>query len=285
MSSTFARIAALFTSVLSLTGCSGVDILNASVPNNGYQVIRDITYAEGNRHNLDIYVPDGAHHAPVILFYYGGSWQMGNKKMYKFVGQAFASRGFVTVIADYRLYPEVYYPDFIVDSAKALKWTHEHIGEYGGDASNLFVAGHSAGGFNAVMLTLNDQYLAEGGAKRSWIRGAIGIAGPYDFLPLEDPKIIQIFSKYPGPQNQPINYVHGKLPPFFLATGEVDEDVLPKNTHNLAKKLREHGTRVVEKTYPDVQHIGIVLSLARGFRGRAPLLDDITDFVNNPPAK
>ena len=217
----------------------------------------------------------------MVLFFYGGSWQWGDKDDYLFLGQALASRGYVVAIANYRLYPEVYYPEFVLDSGRALAWVHQHIAGYGGNPSQLFVAGHSAGAFNAVMLSLNEPLLKKSGAKREWIKGVIGLAGPYDFLPLTDPDIKAVFSKVPARDTQPVNFVHGTLPPFFLATGTDDDTVLPRNSTALAAKLRENHTKVTLRTYDSVAHIGIVLSLARGFRGKAPLLDDLDAFMQH----
>lgn len=279
------RALTLISGAFSLVGCSGADVLNLTIPRDGYRVTRDVSYGEESRQMLDIYTPDGAHHAPVILFFYGGSWQWGSKNDYRFLGQAFASKGYVTVVADYRLYPQVHFPAFVHDSARALAFVHAHIGDYGGDANNLFVAGHSAGAFNAVMLTLNVRYLHEAGANRGWIRGTIGIAGPYDFLPLTDTDIIAVFSQAAPADTQPINFVQGALPPFLLAVGKEDTTVLPRNSTHLAEALRDNHTPVELHQYDRVAHIGIVLSLARGFRSKAPLLEDIAAFIETHRAR
>lgn len=264
--------------MLLTTAC--VALLNASVPSDGYRVISNVPYGTHARQSLDIYVPSNAKGpASVLVFYYGGSWQYGRKEDYKFVGEAFASLGYVTVIADYRLYPEVYFPTFVEDSAAALVWVHQHIGEYGGDANNLFVSGHSAGAFNAVMLSVNPAYLKQAGGDTRMIRGTLGLAGPYDFLPLTDEDIIAVFSKKPAGETQPITYATHKTAPMFLATGNEDETVGVKNSVNLAKALTRHGSVVELKRYDGVAHIGIVLALADGFRGKAPLRDDMDAFM------
>jgi len=276
-----ARLLYLFTSLLALCSCSSVDILNFTIPRSGYSVHKDISYGADPRQKLDIYVPDQPDASKsVIVFFYGGSWRMGSKDDYKFVAQAFASQGFTTVIADYRLYPQVYFPDFLKDGADAFVWVHKHIAEYGGNPENLFLAGHSAGGYNAIMLTINDAYIKAAGGNRSWIKGAIGIAGAYDFLPIIDPKIKAVFSKAEEAKTQPINFVGPNLPPMLLLQGEADTEVDPNNTINLAAKLRRFNDPVTERLYPDVGHIGIVLALAKGFRGKAPVLADITAFIH-----
>lgn len=272
------RSALCMAGLLLTTAC--VALLNASVPSDSYRVVTNVAYGNQARQTLDIYVPNDAKGpANVLVFYYGGSWQWGSKEDYKFVGEAFASLGYVTVIADYRLYPEVYFPTFVEDSAAALVWVHAHIGEYGGNAKNIFVSGHSAGAFNAVMLSVNPTYLKQAGGDVSMIQGTLGIAGPYDFLPFTDPDIIALFSKTPDAQTQPITYANHKTTPIFLATGNEDTTVYVKNSVNLAKALTDKGTQVELKRYDDVAHIGIVLSLASGFRGKAPLRDDMDAFM------
>lgn len=276
------RLFSVLLGSLLLHGCSGATLLNAWVPHSGYLLHKNIAYGAHPREQLDIYVPDDlTPKAPVIVFFYGGSWKKGSKDDYRFVGQAFASKGYITVIADYRLYPEAYFPDFMEDAAKAVVWVHAHIENYGGDTHKLFLAGHSAGAYNAIMLTVNDSYLASAGGKQQWIKGAIGLAGPYDFLPFTDPDIISIFSKKPAKLTQPIHFVGPKLPPILLLTGDADTEVYPKNSINLAKKLGDYENEVKTHIYPDVAHIGIVLALADGFRSKAPALDDIDMFISN----
>lgn len=262
----FAWIGAL----LALAGCSGADILNLTVPRDGYALHRSLPYGEGERRTLDIYTPDGASNAPVVVFFYGGRWQDGSKEDYLFTGQALASRGFVTVIADYSLYPDARYPAFLEDGAEAVRWVQSHITTHGGDARNVTLAGHSAGAYIAVMLGLDSHYNIQA-------RNVIGIAGPYDFFPFEDADIKDIFLT--GAATQPINHVRTNAPRMLLATGDADTSVYPRNTRALAEKLRASGNEVEEIYYPGIGHIGIILSLSRPFRYKAPLLDDMAKFI------
>jgi len=284
--SSWKRLLLALSALAALCGCSGTDILNFTIPRTGYTLHRDIAYGNNPRQKLDVYMPDKpAPGHPVIVFFYGGSWQSGKKSNYLFAGQAFASKGFTAVIADYRLYPEVYFPDFMKDAAHAVRWTHKHIRDYGGNPENLFLSGHSSGGYLAVMLTLNARYLKDAGGQVEWIKGTAGMAGPYDFLPFTDPKIKAIFSKLPNPDSQPINYARTGLPPMLLMTGDKDTQVLPRNTINLTARLQALNDCVTERIYPGVAHIGIVLSLASGFRGKAPVLEDIAAFVQQHTKK
>lgn len=274
------QMVGLILSIFSLSACSTVSLLNATIPTNGYVVHKDIAYGGDPRQKLDIYVPDNVKSAPVIVFFYGGSWRMGSKNDYLFLGQAFASKGFITVVADYRLFPQVYFPGFVEDGAKAFAWTYEHIAKYDGNKNKVFLAGHSAGAFIAMMLTANTSYLTQAGADITSVKGTIGIAGPYDFLPFTDPKVSEIFSKVGDEDSQPVHFMNGKRPPIFLASGDKDEDVWPRNTYRLTARLKQLNSPVETHIYPDVGHIGIMLSLARGFRYKSPLLEDITQFIN-----
>ena len=266
----FKRSLYALTGLLALCACSPVDVLNFTIPHSGYSVHKDIAYGDDARQRLDIYVPDTPDASKnVIVFFYGGSWQKGSKDDYRFAGQAFAAKGFVTVIADYRLYPQVRFPAFMEDGAAVLAWTHKHIDAYGGDRQKVFLAGHSADGYISIMLAINKTYIKAAGGDRAWIKGAIGIAGPYDFLPFTDPKIKDIFSTAPDVQTQPITFVGAHLPAILLLHGDADTEVRVKNTVNLAAKLRQYNDPVTERIYPGIGHIGIVLSLARGFRGKS----------------
>lgn len=273
-----ALAAALFTGFLS--ACSPAPLLNLVVPQEGYRIERDIAYGTDPRQKLDLYVPDGlAAPAPVLLFFYGGSWQSGSKTYYKALGQAFASEGIIVAVADYRVYPQVRYPAFVEDGARAFAFLHAKVQARGGDPGRIFISGHSAGAYIAMMLAADPHYLRDAGADPAWIRGVIGIAGPYDFLPLQDEDLVAIFGGVNRPETQPVNHIDGKRPPMLLTHGADDTTVLPRNMFSMAARLRSFNTPVDVKSYPGTGHIGIILSLAPGFRGRTTLRQDILDFM------
>ena len=262
-----------------LTACSQ-GALNLLAPGGRYHVVRDLAYGSDPRQKLDLYVPDKlAGPAPMLLFFYGGSWTGGSKARYFAFGQAFASKGIITAVADYRLYPQVRYPAFVEDGAHAFAWLHAHAAGYGGDASGIFLAGHSAGAYIAVMLAADGSYLAAADVDPASVRGVIGIAGPYDFLPLKDDELIAIFGGANRAQTQPIHYIDGVRPPMLLETGTEDTIVSPGNTSRLAARLRATGSPVQERQYPGIGHIGIILSLVPGLRGRTSLYNDMLGFV------
>lgn len=168
-----------------LTGCSASGALNALVPSDSYRLRADLAYGPAARQRLDVYLPlERRTPGPVVVFFYGGSWTTGERATYRFVGEALASRGIAVVVADYRLSPAVRYPVFLQDSAQALRWTMDHLGELGADPRQVFVMGHSAGAYNAAMLALDARWLAGAGLQPAQLAGWIGLAGPYDFLPI-----------------------------------------------------------------------------------------------------
>nr|WP_220129678.1 alpha/beta hydrolase [Sphingomonas chungangi] len=263
------------------SACSPLKVFNAAVPKDGgvRLAVRDAAFGSDPRQRLDIYAPKAASDSPrpIIIFFYGGSWNSGTKSGYSFVGRALASRGFVVAIPDYRLVPQVRYPTFLEDNAAAVRWVRGHAREFGGDADRLVLAGHSAGAYNAAMLALDPQFL---GPDRKAVRGLVGLAGPYDFLPFDGPVVQQTFGGIGDPiGTQPVHYVNPNDPPAFLATGDKDQTVRPANSDSLASKLRAAGVQVERHRYSDVGHAGLITAIARPLRGRATVLADMTAFA------
>ena len=255
---------------------------NAVIPKDGgaQRVARDVAYGDGARRQLDVYAPgDGGAH-PVIVFIYGGSWRSGDKDEYAFVGAAFASRGFVTVIPDYRLVPEVRFPSFLDDCAAAVRWVADHVHEFGGDPTRVILVGHSAGAYNAMMLGLDAHYLNDAGVNAASIRGVVGISGPYDFLPFDVDATRNAFGQAPDANlTQPVHFARADAPPLLLLWGDADTTVGQRNLRGLEAVARAAGGRVETKTYSGVNHVDIMLALSRPLRGRAPTLADVVAFA------
>lgn len=267
-----------------LAACSPLTALNALSPAGKAEADLDIAYGQQDRLKLDIYRPaKPALGAPVVVFFYGGNWNSGQRKDYAFVGRALASRGIVAVIPDYRLYPQVSYPDFLDDSAQALAWAAGHVAAYGGDPNKLFVMGHSAGAYNAAMLALDKRWLAKQGSSPAILAGWIGLAGPYNFLPIENETVKPVFHFPDTPaDSQPINHLDGRKLPALLIAANNDKIVNPqRNTGELARQLRGHGVAVTEVYYDGVTHTTLVGSIAAPLRGLAPTLDAVDRFVHS----
>jgi acetyl esterase/lipase len=277
-------IAAAIVTLGALAACSPLTALNALSPAGGAEATVGIAYGQQERLKLDIYRPARpAVGAPVVVFFYGGNWNSGQRAQYAFVGRALASRGIVAVIPDYRLYPQVSYPDFLDDSAAALAWTAAHVASYGGDPSKLFVMGHSAGAYNAAMLALDSRWLAKQGSSPAILAGWIGLAGPYNFLPIENPGVKPVFHFPDTPaDSQPVAHLDGKKLPALLIAANNDKVVNPqRNTGELARRLRGHGVAVTEVYYDGVTHTTLVGSLGTPLRFLAPTLDAVDQFVHS----
>jgi acetyl esterase/lipase len=253
---------------------------NFLVPRVGYHKQTGMGYGSLERQKLDVYSPKGEiQNLPVVVFFYGGSFQSGRRQDYRFVGEALTGRGFIAVIPDYRVYPEVKFPTFIEDGASAVSWVRNHIDRFGGDPSRLFLIGHSAGAYIAAMLALNPRYLAQVGLSSGDLRGFIGLAGPYDFLPRNNPKLIEIFGAHDSVETQPINFVNTSAPPALLLHGAKDGIIRPNNTGNLAERLRAAKCPVEVRVYPQYRHLMILFVLASPFQGGEPVMDDIVRFI------
>lgn len=268
---------------VALARCAPVDALNASIETDGLTILRDIPYGPAPRQAMDVYRPDGAPGGlPVVVFFYGGSWQTGRRQDYPFVAASLARSGVVVVVPDYRLFPQVVWPGYVEDAAQAVAAVRRQAGGWGGDPARVFVAGHSAGAHLAALLALDPRWLAQAGDRRDALAGMVGLAGPYDFLPIHDEDIRAVFAAAPDlAATQPVNHVDGRNPPMLLLHGEADRTCYPRNTLNLATRIRAAGGPVEVRTYKGVGHIGIVLGFAPLFRFRSPAPDDLVQFIKS----
>ena len=255
-----------------------LNLLDATLAGHAaVRVARDVPFGSHPRQRLDIYAPRRSlgGDRPVLVFFYGGNWDSGDRRDYAFAGRAFAALGYVAVLPDYHHTHEQPYPAFMVDAAAALAWVRGHVGEHGGDPRRIAVAGHSAGAYIAVTLVLD----------RSWgaadaIRAGIGLAGPYDFLPFDSPVTRRTFGHVVDlPATQPVNHVRSDAPPLLLATGDADTTVYPRHSETLAARLRAAGAEAELILYPRLNHTGPVKAIARPFRRHAPVLRDIAGFL------
>ena len=264
-----------------------LDILNALAGLRSRQAETNVAYGNLPRQRLDIYQPGNPAPAaghPVVVFFYGGSWNQGERADYRFVGEALAARGVLTLVADYRLYPEVRYPDFLADCALALAWGLRGAPRLGGDARRVYVMGHSAGAYNAAMLALDPRWLAAAGQSPRALAGFIGLAGPYDFLPMSNPAAKPVFfhPNYP-PGTQPLQHASAAAPRSLLLAARDDALVNPqRNSMGLARALQAAGVPVQVKLYPHVNHLTLVAALAGPLRWLAPVLDDVVGFIAVP---
>lgn len=271
-----------------LVACAPLRVLNALAPAGTHTRTAGVAYGPGPRQRLDVYRPASAAPPggwPVVVFFYGGSWNRGERADFAFVGEALAARGLLALVADYRLYPEVRYPDFLRDCAAALAWGLGHAQQLGGNPRRVVVMGHSAGAYNAAMLALDARWLQPTGHAPRELAGFVGLAGPYDFLPMTNPDAQPVFfhPDYP-PGTQPLQHAGAGAPPGFLGAARDDSLVNPqRNTLGLGARLKESGVPVTVKLYDRVGHATLIAALAAPLRWLAPVLDDVAGFVNDTP--
>lgn len=265
-----------------LTACGnlGFFVANAPVAFASSKRTTDLAYGEDDRQHLDVFSLKTGEH-PVVVFFYGGGWTTGKKSHYGFVGAALAARGFVTVIPDYRLYPEVRFPEFMADGAQAVAWVRQHAREFGGDPDRIVLMGHSAGAHMAALLALNDAYLAKAGVPEHSIVGLIGLSGPYDLVPNSD-TLNSIFTDPYRPEDwQPVRFASSRAPPTLLLHGQDDTAVFATHTQKLNDALQSRGVRVEAHFYPNRDHADTIASFAIAARFRTPALEDTLTFLRS----
>ncbi|MBE7941778.1 MULTISPECIES: alpha/beta hydrolase [Ramlibacter] len=266
---------------LPLAGCSA-RTLNALVPSSTFRFEGGIAYGEDPRHRLDVYRPlaDVAG-APLAVFFYGGSWTRGDRADYRFVGEALASAGIVTVVADYRLSPQVRWREILDDCARATRWSVDAVQRLGASPSRVFLMGHSAGAYNAAMLALDARWLGAHGVQHRSLAGWVGIAGPYDFLPITDPEV-QVAFDWPNtpPDSQPVAHADATAPRTLLLAAREDNLVNPqRNSEALARDLQRAGRPVRLQVLDGVNHVTLIASMATPLRMLAPVRDEVTGFL------
>jgi acetyl esterase/lipase len=267
-----------FAAVLAALLAAGCQSTYFRALNAGIREGTPVVYDAAHGLSLDVYRPAAGAPAPVVVFFYGGSWSSGERGWYRFVGRALAREGLVVVIPDYRKAPAAPFPAFMHDAAAATAWAHAHAAGIGGDPARVFLMGHSAGGQIAALLATDARYLATRGMQPRELAGVVGLAGPYDFLPLTSEAVKQALGPPAGwPDTQPVNFVGGDEPPFLLVQGAADRTVDPGNATRLASRLRNHGVPVVVEMVPDVGHVGLL----NGFRSArfSPALRDSVAWI------
>ena len=263
--------------------CSPLGALNALGPRDRgvRRVARGLAYGDDPRQRMDILAPTGtsARPGPVLVFFYGGGWDSGSRYQYGWAAHALAARGFVVALPDYRLVPRVHFPAFIEDAAAATALAGAVAGRYGGDAGRLGVVGHSAGAHLAMMIALDRRYMAAAGAP-DLIKAAAGLAGPYDFLPLDVPASINAFSRAPDlTLTQPVTFVRADAPPLWLGHGTDDQLVHAEDTTILCERMKAVGGRCEARLYEGLGHADLIATFSPLFRRKAPVLDDLTAFL------
>jgi acetyl esterase/lipase len=265
---------------LFLAGCDKLAAFNRLQAGDLSPDRADLSYGPDARQKMDIYLPPPhLRPAPLIVWFYGGSWDSGDKRKYAFVAKRFVDMGYAVAIPDYRLVPDMQYPVFVADGAQAVAVAQKYAARHADDLDGrkLVLAGHSAGAYNAMQLVANPKFLRNVGMARSDIAGIIGLSGPYDFYPY-DVRATQIaFGDTPADDSQPVHQNLQGMPPLLLITGEDDRTVLPRNSIRLAEMVPQ-ATLV---KIPDTGHIGTIVGLGTFLTGNERILKPIKTFLHD----
>ncbi len=266
-----------------VAACSPLGALNAIGPRDAgvRRTARGVAYGSDPRQALDVYAPTSRGGPwPTLVFFYGGNWASGSRDLYAWAAQALAARGFVVAVPDYRLVPDVHFPAFIEDAAAATARVAEIASVHGGDPARLGVIGHSAGAHLAMMITLDRRYMAGVGAP-GLIRAAVGLAGPYDFLPFDVPASRNAFGRAPDPTlTQPVTFARADAPPVWLGHGTADTVVHAEDTTILCDRIRTAGGRCEARLYEGLSHEDLIATFSPLFRRKAPVLHDAAAFLH-----
>ncbi|MFN2099419.1 alpha/beta hydrolase [Altererythrobacter sp. MF3-039] len=247
----------------------------------GAELLERARYGEDPAQKLRVWRKTGTHSPmPMMIFVHGGSWSWGDPDSYDFIGRNFAAQDFVTVVAGYRLYPDVRYPAMLEDSAAAVRWARENAARLGGDHDRIWLMGHSAGAYNVVGIALDPRWLEAEGVPEHALAGVIGISGPYDFYPFNSESTRNSFGEWPDPEaTQPISYARGDAAPLLLLTGYADTTVKPRNSKALARAIETKGGAVELEIYSDMEHSDPLIALANPWRDRREVMARILAFT------
>lgn len=263
-----------------LVGCSPTRLLDAVTPKGNYRLDADRTYGDHPRQRLDVYRPAEGDSGIVIVFFYGGNWRTGSKSGYRFIAESLTRRGITVVVPDYRVYPEVSFPGFVEDGARALRWVHDNLARTG---TRVFVMGHSSGAHIAALLALDPRYRMAAGLREDSIAGLVGISGPYDFLPFSSQRTAEVFTGTADlTRTQPITFAGPNSPPTLLFHGAQDRTVFTHNAENLSAALRRSGIPVRYVLYQDRGHVDIMLGLSSALDSDGRLMGDLSAFLAVP---
>jgi acetyl esterase/lipase len=273
-----------------LGGCSALQVVNSVSKIYTAEVKENIEFGTHPKLKYDLYLPSDPNeefsNTPVVVFFYGGSWNRGDKSEYEFVGRRLASMGYITAVPNYRLYPEVQYPDFLEDGAQSIAHLSKELAkpEYKklNPATQYVLMGHSAGAYNAAMLALDPRWLNAAGVEhQTSVQGLIGLAGAYNIYPIKDTDVQPVFNhpNYP-PKSQPIDYADKNNVPSLLLAPQTDTLVsIERNTIALHKVLKAAGNPSTVESIEGTDHITLIGTLSPLLFFKGSTAKPIDDFM------
>jgi acetyl esterase/lipase len=219
------------------------------------RVVRNVPYLQGasypdDKDKLDLYLPEGRSNAPVIVSYYGNQLMGGDKEEDAFIGRRFATAGFVSVVVNYRLTPDVSHPAHAQDAAASFAWVKRHIAEYGGNPDRVFVIGYSAGGYLAALLSTDPRYLAAHNLSPRDIRGTVPVSAFYwverrGVAPDRDTRVWGTDPKV-WVDASPAHHLQRNAPPMLILYADRDEDWRRQQNVEVAAAMKAAGLPSVD---------------------------------------
>jgi acetyl esterase/lipase len=243
------------------------------------RVTQDLAFGDHPRLRYDLYEPPPSTKAVATAhFIYGGSWETGERGCYRHVGAGLAMQAIRTVIADYRLHPEVSFPGFVDDMAQA----YAHVAQnHGTGSAPPVIIGHSAGAHIGALLCGDRSYFARAGAAELKPSAFVGMSGPYVFDPTTWDTTKHIFTPVAETPDRarPIVFASRDFPPTLLIHGGRDTLVTPNASEIMHNALLAAGASSDLKIYPHLAHAGPIAVIARPMRWLAPVLKSVSRFV------
>lgn len=180
------------------------------------------------RCKLDIYYPEGETDYPTIIWFHGGGLEGGEKG----IPLELKKKGVAVVAVNYRLSPKAKNPAYTEDASESVAWVFNHIASYGGNMNKIFVSGHSAGGYLALMLALDKSYLQKLGIDADKIKGVIPISGQTNtHYTIKKERGLSFDIPYMD-EYAPITHARKDAPPILLITGDRDMELPARYEEN-----------------------------------------------------
>lgn len=228
------------------------------------RVVWDIAYGEDYWQRLDLYLPprEELSGLPVLVFIHGGAWTHGYKEWMGFMAPHFIDLPAIFVSVSYRLAPEHKFPAPLDDCLSALGWVHENIAGYGADAGRIFVAGWSAGGTLAALVTLRRNLYGAKGLPPDVVKGCFPVSTSFD-VHHPDPKPgsswdrryrVLFDRRDDDVLASPINYVEGNQTPFFITFGSRDPEEIQQTAPRIITALEKQGCKVEHFVFEGLDH-------------------------------
>lgn len=275
---------------ITCVGCNGA--MDAYFAQDVVEIERDVEYGDNPRQKLDLYMPRGAEHVPVVVFVHGGFWIRQAKDFFQpFVGLygnagiALARKGIGVAVIDYRLVPAVTFDEEYADVSHAIAWVQDHIATRGGDPEYMVIAGHSAGGHMTALSAFDEPRLAANGVDTSTIRGYAPLSPILDLAmlaahpPMENADIVdEVFGDNLAPYS-PRTHFKADTKPLLIILGDRDLESLKDQVPQAVDELRALGTPVELHLIAGKDHDQIVTDFDTDADAMTPLIADFVDAV------